>query len=342
MSDSSVVISSCPSSPVEDENEHLVDYLILIDFEATCDTGPTPKITRSNQEMVEFPFVLVKIMHPSEFDVNDPDAVYARIVHHEQHYVMPEYTSQLTPFCTQLTGITDEILRTKGQPLRKVINHFDEFVSKNLHNKRFCILTDGEWDLRQLLMRESMNKQIPLLPHYYTFFDLRKEYKKCFPNAHVRGLSSMVAHSGTKFVGRHHSGIDDCMTIVQLVEVLLRNGHKFLEPCVIDECYDPFRDTSFCEFHQSPPKAVQYTPVHHHPPVPMYYAPYNPYFYLPVDVQQYYGHLYSSAYPTVQQQTRPQQPRQGKRSTKGKSDNKKGRPHPRRMEIAASRSERQQ
>jgi inhibitor of KinA sporulation pathway (predicted exonuclease) len=300
MSDSSCGVPS--TSQVNEDQGY--EYLVVIDFEATCDNGasPTISLSRNNQEMIEFPFVLVHVDTPSEKD----NTQSAHVLHSEQHYVLPEYSSQLTPFCTELTGITDETLKEHGKPLWKVIKHFDKFVEEHLKDKKFCIIADGEWDLRCLLQRESKNKNIPLKPHYYKFFDLRKEFKKCFPHTHVRGLSSMVEISGVNFVGRHHCGIDDCMTIVEIINFLLRNGHRFITPCEIDQCYDPFRDLSFKNFYQPPP-------IYNTPPqmTPMFvYAPYPHYAY----AQNNYYNAYMGAYPLP--------PKQRKRPSKGKRRHK--------------------
>lgn len=285
-SSSDSVVSSCPSSPQQND-ENLYEYLIVIDFEATCDSGSNPSISLSNnnQEMIEFPFVVLKLLNSSEVDYSVPCPRFVQIVHQEQHYVIPEYTSNLTQFCTELTGITDQILQQFGEPLRKVIHGFDLYIQQNMKDKNFCIISDGEWDLKQLLIRESKNKQIPLLSHYYKFFDLRKEYRKCFPTVPIRGLSTMVEHSGIEFVGKHHSGIDDCRTIVELINVLLGNGHTFKDPCVIDEYYDPFRDNSFSNFRQSspPPSSHYHLPVHYNEPQHNYsnYPSYNTILYNP-------------------------------------------------------------
>jgi 3'-5' exoribonuclease 1 len=79
-------------------SQHEYDYLVVIDFEATCDEGEQPKVTRENQEIIEFPWVVI-------------DLVNQQVIDKRQIYVRPEWTSQLTPFCVKLTGITDDKLR---------------------------------------------------------------------------------------------------------------------------------------------------------------------------------------------------------------------------------------
>ncbi|KAG2378208.1 hypothetical protein C9374_008351 [Naegleria lovaniensis] len=219
---------------------HRYDYLVIIDFEATCDSGMNPTITRDNQEMIEFPFVVL-------------DLSTSEIVHKERYYVKPIMTTSLTPFCVQLTGITDEILQKEGISLEAALQNFHNYVKNNFLNtgKTFCILTDSEWDIKGLLIREARTKGVFFESYFRTFYDLRKEYVKCYPYAIVRGLRSMVEQSRIDFIGRHHSGLCDCFTIAEIVKKLLNDGHIFDEPVTVSEYYDPFRDNSFGEFIQS-------------------------------------------------------------------------------------------
>eukprot|EP01126_Amoeba_proteus_P015149 TRINITY_DN16733_c0_g4_i7.p1 TRINITY_DN16733_c0_g4~~TRINITY_DN16733_c0_g4_i7.p1 ORF type:complete len:156 (-),score=14.73 TRINITY_DN16733_c0_g4_i7:165-632(-) len=89
------------------------DYLVVLDFEATCDEGLDPVVSRSkviqvkldltpqnNQEIIEFPWVVI-------------NTTTNQIENRHQLYVKPEFTQYLTPFCTGLTGITNEILADK-------------------------------------------------------------------------------------------------------------------------------------------------------------------------------------------------------------------------------------
>jgi len=225
----------------ETPQEHRFDYLVIMDFEATCDSGINPIITRENQEMIEFPFVVM-------------DLKTNQIIHQERHYVKPTLTEKLTPFCTQLTGITDETLQKEGIPLSFALQYFHRYAKTNFigANKTFCILTDSEWDIKGLLIKEAKLKGIFIEPYFRTYYDLRREYTKCYPFAVVRGLRSMVEQSGLEFVGKHHNGLCDCLTVSEIVKRMLQDGHIFNEPITVSEYYDPFRDRSFGEFIQSP------------------------------------------------------------------------------------------
>jgi len=262
--------------------QHDYDYLIVLDFEATCDNSvPVPKVTSDTQEVIEFPFVVLRLLNHGDeqqqacSSSNEKQYRYMQVVDKKQYFVKPEWSSELTSFCTELTGITNDIINERGMPLKHVIDLFDQYLKENFYDKeeeeeqqdyngsdrgekmdsvslkqkqkkrRFALVTDGQWDLKQLLLRETKKKHIALKSHYRTFFDLRAEFQSCFPYAVIRGLKSMVQYANIEFCGRHHSGISDCLTICELISVLLENGHSFRNPIVIDEHYDPFRDASF-------------------------------------------------------------------------------------------------
>eukprot|EP01103_Thecamoeba_quadrilineata_P015118 TRINITY_DN467_c0_g1_i2.p1 TRINITY_DN467_c0_g1~~TRINITY_DN467_c0_g1_i2.p1 ORF type:complete len:472 (+),score=49.63 TRINITY_DN467_c0_g1_i2:26-1417(+) len=195
------------------------EYLVIIDFEATCDEGPNPAVTRENQEIIEFPWM-----------VADLDS--GKVVDQKQLFVKPEWSKELTTFCKNLTGITDDMLR--GAPhLEEVIKQFDNYVYSNFinNNKSFCLLTDGPWDLKHCLRNEANSKKIKLASHYATFFDLRVEFGKCYPDAPaVTGLKSMATYLGISIEGRRHCGIDDCRTISNILGKMVKDGHTFQNP----------------------------------------------------------------------------------------------------------------
>jgi hypothetical protein len=49
---------------------------------------------------------------------------------------------------------------------------FDRYVDDCFarRGKTFCILTDGDWDLKMCLLQETRKKDIARAPHYMTYF----------------------------------------------------------------------------------------------------------------------------------------------------------------------------
>lgn len=84
------------------------------------------------------------------------------------------------------------------------------------------------------------------------YFDLKEEFKKCFPffpSTFKPSLLTMLNSVGFSVVGQHHRGIDDCKSIAQLLCLMLRLGHNFQHPRKIPaEDFDPFTQPDFVDF----------------------------------------------------------------------------------------------
>ena len=70
------------------------DYICVYDFECTC-SNDNNLYPMNSQEIIEFPVVIIDVKQKAI------KAVF-------QTYVKPVLDPQLTPFCTELTGITQE------------------------------------------------------------------------------------------------------------------------------------------------------------------------------------------------------------------------------------------
>ncbi|KAK6017576.1 exonuclease, partial [Ostertagia ostertagi] len=108
------------------------DYLLVLDFEATCcDDG---KIL-PYQEIIEFPVAKLDVR---SWTVNS----------YFHQYVKPTVNPVITSFCTHLTGIIQEMV--DEQPtIDRVLSDFDDWLKKGrLHSgiddvKTICSLTSA-------------------------------------------------------------------------------------------------------------------------------------------------------------------------------------------------------
>eukprot|EP01044_Picomonas_judraskeda_P004806 COSAG03_NODE_431_length_7966_cov_4.105123_6_plen_197_part_00 len=100
------------------------DYIGVLDFECTCDA----KDDASNpwvHEIIEWPLVLV-------------DAHTATVADEFHHYIKPHERALLTPFCTELTGITQPQVDS-GLTLPKALTAFDEWLkARDIGQGRSC------------------------------------------------------------------------------------------------------------------------------------------------------------------------------------------------------------
>lgn len=107
-------------------------YLIIIDFESTCDYSPFPVVDSKTAEIIEFPWITF-------------DTETCEIIYENRLYVNPDNINGITNFCTKLTNITKEMV-SKGHNLEKTIEIFDDYIKNEILTKEensFCILTDG-------------------------------------------------------------------------------------------------------------------------------------------------------------------------------------------------------
>lgn len=217
-------------------------FLIIIDFEATCDFAPNPLVRFDTSEIIEFPWVVL-------------DTITGNIVHENRFYIKPDLMDGVTNYCTNLTGITKDQCK-KGISLKSAIQKFDTFIREKLFpfgENNFRIVTDSIWDLQVQLREECRRKNIPLEWWYADYFDLREEFRHFYPwfgfLKRNPPLYIMLNAFGLEFIGRHHSGLDDCKSIAQVVKVLLQlHPNTFTQTRKIAPDYDPWTDDSWISF----------------------------------------------------------------------------------------------
>ncbi|THD23542.1 ERI1 exoribonuclease 3 [Fasciola hepatica] len=183
-------------------------YFLILDFEATCDKNR--KITPT--EIIEFPVI----------KMDSESLIFERIFH---YYVQPKVHADLTDFCTELTGITQDMV--DGQPcLEDVLKKFDDFLRDEqllLPENNFAFVTCGDWDLKKMLPSQCQYLNIPLPSYFGQWINIKQIYcdvMGTFP----RGLTDMARGLRLPMQGRLHSGIDDCRNIASVLCALIRLG----------------------------------------------------------------------------------------------------------------------
>lgn len=184
-----------------DAHKASLDYYLVLDFEATCDDVHPPK----PQEIIEFPVL----------KVNSKTLATEDTFH---TYVRPTAHPQLTEFCTQLTGITQD--RIDGQPtLEEALQQFHAWMKKNdlLDGKvSFTFVTCGDWDLKTMLPGQCKYFHLPVREYFRSWINIKKAFKDA-TGSKAYGMPSMLKHFNLELLGRHHSGIDDSRNIARIL-----------------------------------------------------------------------------------------------------------------------------
>ncbi|XP_053318683.1 3'-5' exoribonuclease 1 isoform X2 [Spea bombifrons] len=137
------------------------DYICVIDFEATCEEGNSRDY---DHEIIEFPIVLI---NTKTLEIEDTF----------QRYVRPEVNTQLSEFCINLTGITQDVVDkadTFPSVLQRVVDWMRE---KELGTKyKYAILTDGSWDMCKFLNIQCHISRIKYPRFAKKWINIRKCY----------------------------------------------------------------------------------------------------------------------------------------------------------------------
>ncbi|KAM4810512.1 3'-5' exoribonuclease 1 [Rhinophrynus dorsalis] len=186
------------------------DYICVIDFEATCEEGNSPDYVH---EIIEFPIVL---LNTTTLEIEDTF----------QRYVRPEMKPQLSEFCINLTGITQDVVDqadTFPNVLRSVVDWMRE---KELGTKyKYAILTDGSWDMSKFLNTQCRVSRLKYPRFAKKWINIRKSYGNFYkvPRNQTK-LIIMLEKLGMNYDGRLHSGLDDSKNIARIAARMLQDG----------------------------------------------------------------------------------------------------------------------
>ena len=190
-------------------------YLIVLDFEATCDSPERP----SPQEIIEFPSVLLTT---KTLEVVDTFEAFVRPYHHPV----------LSPFCRALTGIRQEEV-DRGSLFNDVLaehlawlNSHGLPLTEDAAGPSYTFVTCGDWDLATMLPAQchAAVPPIDLVPWPYRRWINIKRVFRAVCGQKPNGMTGMLRALGLDLIGRHHRGIDDCHNIARIVRALLERG----------------------------------------------------------------------------------------------------------------------
>lgn len=174
--------------------------VLVIDLEATCSNDES--ITGSNMEIIEIGACWV-----------NPQG---EILDTFQTFVRPVVNRILTPFCTELTTITQD--KVDGAPtFDQVVPLLQEFALKHLQESSIWA-SWGAYDRNQFEFdsaRHGVENPVAHLPHA----NLKKIFAKKRKIKRV-GMMGALQIAGIEHTGEHHRALDDAINISKLLREL--------------------------------------------------------------------------------------------------------------------------
>lgn len=166
---------------------------IVFDLEATCWRDRTQK---KQSEIIEIGAVAIN----EQGNIIDEFAAFSR----------PQLNPILSPFCTELTTITQADVE-RAQAFPEVLKSFTDWI--DLSNE-YLLCSWGFYDRNQLEKDCSLHQlEIAWLAKHIS---VKHQYAKIVHSKKPMGMAKALQKEGLPLVGTHHRGIDDARNIAQI------------------------------------------------------------------------------------------------------------------------------
>ncbi len=205
----------------------LFDYLLIIDLEATCEDRNLPQSNNFTQEIIEFPVLL--------YDTRQRKCVG---VFHS--FCRPVKLPKLTPFCQNLTGITQDQV-DRSVEFRELFRQLEHWLldQNHLREQRCAVVCDCSADMGKFMSKQCQLSEVPMPDWAKVWINLSMAFRQFYriPSGQKTHLKCMLELLGLSFVGQPHSGLHDAMNIMRVVQIMLADGCQLL----LNQQYDPDR-----------------------------------------------------------------------------------------------------
>lgn len=175
-------------------------FLNVVDIEATCWEGDPPAGQRN--EIIEIGIVVLNL---DTLERTGKRSIMVR----------PEH-SEVSEFCTRLTGITTEEAAT-GITFREAC----DLLRSEYHTDSRPWASWGDYDRKQFQKQAVGTVRYP-------FSSRHTNAKQVYADAYQlkrAGMARALRHAGLPLEGAHHRGADDAWNIAALISRLVREGH---------------------------------------------------------------------------------------------------------------------
>jgi len=172
------------------------EHMLVVDLEATCWRGHPPKGMK--HEIIEIGLVVL-------------DNITHQIIEKDSLIIKPEY-SVVSPFCTELTTLTQEFVDDNGISLSEAC----EIMKEKYRSHKRIWGSWGDYDRNQF-EKDCKTKGVkyPFSGHHY---NLKPLFSFAMGINRELGVSSALEYMNMPFEGTQHRGVDDAVNIGKLVE----------------------------------------------------------------------------------------------------------------------------
>ncbi|NJM79537.1 MAG: exonuclease domain-containing protein [Flavobacterium sp.] len=177
------------------------EKIIIIDLEATCWNGPIP-----NGQVNEI----------IEIGICELDTISGAITKNKGILIKPEQ-STVSPFCTELTTITQELLDKEGVSFEEAI----EILENEYQTDQYTWASYGQYDLN-MLKKQCSHRKIGY-PMTNQHINVKVLFADLFGLKKATGMNGALHLLNIPLEGTHHRGVDDAKNIAKMLHWCLEN-----------------------------------------------------------------------------------------------------------------------
>ena len=177
------------------------DKIIIIDLEATCWQSAVPH--GQENEIIEIGLAFL-------------DTATGEIIQNQGILIKPQ-RSVVSPFCTELTTITQDLLDKNGVTFEEAIDKLTDEYNPDL----YTWASYGQYDIN-MLKKQCKSFSVPY-PMGDEHVNVKVWFGEKFGLQKPTGMNGALQLLNIPLEGTHHRGIDDAKNIAKILHWCLKN-----------------------------------------------------------------------------------------------------------------------
>lgn len=138
-----------------------------------------------------------------------------------QSWLIKPKRTEISKYCTELTGITQDEINAKAKPLNEVMNSIRKSYSKE--NPCAGWGWYDYWKLNQACSENNVD-----FPFNRMYQDLKMLYALLAKRTKPAGLREAISEQGLKFIGDQHRALNDAINTGDLICHILKKANRSL------------------------------------------------------------------------------------------------------------------
>lgn len=180
--------------------------LLIVDLELTCQESKKEDPSFIN-EIIE---VGICRLNLKTLEISEPEGI-----------LIKPLKSYITPFCTELTSITQEMLDKDGLTYNEAVT----YIVQKYKSREKGWASWGIDDLNCLEKNDKLYKNpYPLFSHHHT--NIKHQFSVLNNHSKEFGLSRALEMSNLKLEGTHHRGMYDAYNAAQIWKSIIEQFRK--------------------------------------------------------------------------------------------------------------------